>query len=106
MALLETNPGFEIVGGTETDPPAPSGSGVTGKPAPVDNTVAIAMLTVALKALSQRALMAASDLFTLITCIGAWYLWYSIPEPNDRQIAALTIYALFTLAANYIVRRK
>ena len=103
--MAATNPGFEVVGGTETDPPTLSGSGATRQP-PVDNTVAIAMLTVALKALSQRALVAASDLFTLITCIGAWYLWYSIPEPNDRQIAALTIYALFTLAANYIVRRK
>jgi hypothetical protein len=92
-----TNPGFEVVGGTETEE----------RPvvAP-DNGVAIAMLTVALKALSQRALVAATDLFTLITCIGAWYLWYSIPDPNEKQIISLSIYAVFTLAANYIVRRK
>ena len=97
--MAATNPGFEVVGGTETeDRPAPP-------PAP-DNGVAIAMLTVALKALSQRALVAAADLFTLITCISAWYLWYSIPAPNDRQIIALTIYALFVLAANWIVRGR
>ena len=96
--MAATNPGFEVVGGTETEPrPAPQ---------PDPNAVAIAMITLGIKTLSQRALTAATDLFTLITCLGAWYLWYSIPEPNDRQIIALSIYAAFTLAANYIVRRK
>lgn len=93
--MAKENPGFEVVGGTE----------VEQKPA-VSNGVAIAMLTLSLKALSQRALTAATDLFTLITCLGAWYLWYVTPNPTDRQIASLSIYALFTLAANYIVRRK
>lgn len=98
--MAQTNPGFEVVGGTEAEPtPA-------ARPAPIDNGVAIAMLTVALKALSQRALVAATDLFTLITVGGAFYLWMVTPEPNDRQIISLSIYALFTLAANYIVRRK
>lgn len=96
--MAQTNPGFEVVGGTETDQPP--------QPAPVDNGVAIAMLTIGLKALSQRALTAATDMFTLLTCIGAWYLWYLIPEPNDRQIASLTIFAIFVLAINWIVRRK
>ena len=89
-------PGFEVVGGTEVEqPPAPAASGLH-----------IAMLTIALKALSQRALTAATDLFTLITCVGAWWLWYSTPNPTYQQIVSLSIYALFTLAANYIVRRK
>jgi hypothetical protein len=98
MAL--NNPGFEVIEGGEQ--PART------EPAPqvVDNGVAIAMLTIGLKALSQRALTAATDLFTLLTCVGAWYLWYSIPEPNDRQIAALTIYAAFTIVINWIVRKK
>ena len=98
--MAATNPGFEVVGGTETeDRPVPT------QPAP-DNGVAIAMLTVALKALSQRALVAAADLFTLLTVASAFWLWSSIPVPNDRQIIALTIYALFVLAANWIVRGK
>lgn len=94
--MAKENPGFEIVGGTETE----------AKSAPVDNAVAIAMLTVALKALSQRALVAATDLFTLVTVASAFWLWWSIPTPNDRQIIALSIYAAFVLAANWIVRGK
>jgi hypothetical protein len=90
--MAKENPGFEIVGGTETEPQA---SGVQ-----------IAMLTLALKALSQRALVAATDLFTLVTCTGAWWLWYLTPEPNYLQIVHNSIFALFVLAANYIVRRK
>ena len=94
--MAMTNPGFEVVGGTETDAPAPA----------ADNGPAIRMLMLALHALSQRTLVALADLFTLLTCMGAWYLWFSIPNPNDKQIIALSIYALFTLAANWIVRRK
>ena len=95
MAL--TNPGFEVVGGTETEAP---------RAAPADNGAAIRLVMLALTALSQRALVAIADLFTLFTCLGAWWLWYSIPDPNDKQIIALSIYAAFTLAANWIVRRK
>jgi len=68
--------------------------------------VAIAMLQVALKALSQRALIAVADLFTLLTVGSAFWLWSSIPAPNDRQIIALSIYATFVLAANWIVRSR
>jgi hypothetical protein len=92
--MAKENPGFEIVGGTEAPPP------------PDPNAVAIAMITLGIKTLSQRAITAATDLFTLITVGGAFYLWYLTPEPNDRQIASLSIYALFTLAANWIVRKK
>lgn len=97
--MAQTNPGFEVIEGGEQPArtsPAP----------PVDNGVAIAMLTIGLKALSQRALTAATDLFTLLTVSAAFYLWYLTPTPNDRQIISLTIYGLFTLAANWIVRRK
>jgi hypothetical protein len=51
--MAKENPRFEVVGGTEVDP----------KP-PVDNGVAIAMLTIGLKALSQRALVAATEAVT------------------------------------------
>ena len=92
--MAKENPGFEIVGGTETEQP-PQATGVQ-----------IAMLTIALKALSQRALVAATDLFSLLTIMSCFYLWYLTPEPNDRQIVSLTLYGLLILAINWIVRRK
>ena len=93
--MAATNPGFEIVGGTETEQ----------RPA-ADNGVHIAMLRIALTALSQRALTAVLDLFCLITCSGAWVLWYLTPSPTYLQIVHNTIFALFTLAANWIVRTR
>ena len=93
--MAQTNPGFEVVGGTEAEQTAPQATGVQ-----------IAMLTIALKALSQRALTAATDLFTLITCTGAWWLWYLTPEPTYLQIVHNSIFALFVLAANWIVRTR
>lgn len=93
--MAQTNPGFEIVGGTETEAPASQAT-----------SAQVLMLTMALKALSQRALVAATDLFTLITCAGAWWLWFLTPEPTTFQIVHNSIFALFVLAANYIVRRK
>ena len=64
-----------------------------------------AALLLGLKALSQRAIAAIADLFMLVTVASGWWLWASIPDPNDRQIVALTLYAAFVLGANYIVRR-
>jgi len=92
--MAKENPGFEIVGGTEA------------APGPDPNAVAVAMITLGIKTLSQRAMTAATDLFTLLTVASAFWLWWSIPAPNDRQIIALSIYALFVLAANWIVRGR
>ena len=94
--MAKENPGFEVVGGTEAEP----------KPAAPDHGVAIAMLTIGLKALSQRALTAATDLFSLLTIASAFWLWWSIPSPNDRQLIGLSLYGLMILAINVIVRRK
>lgn len=94
--MAERNPGFEVIEGGE----APK------KNAAQDNAVAIAMLQIGLKALGQRALTAVTDLFTLITVSGAFYLWMVTPHPDVFQIVSLSIYAVFTLAANWIVRGK
>lgn len=96
--MAATNPGFEIVGGTETEAVKPP-------PAP-DNGVAIAMLTIGLKALSQRALTAATDLFSLLTIASCFYLWFLTPKPDVYQITSLTLYGILILAINWIVRRK
>lgn len=93
--MAQQNPGFEIVGGTEAEP----------KPA-VENGVAIAMLTIGLKALSQRALTAVTDLFSLLTIASCFYLWFLTPKPDVYQIVSLTLYGCLILAINWIVRRK
>jgi hypothetical protein len=73
---------------------------------PILNRVSIEMMSMALSALSQRALIALAACFTLLTVGSAFFLWWQTPEPTDRQIVSLTIYAAFVLAINVIVRRK
>jgi hypothetical protein len=76
------------------------------EPEAQETPLAVSGVMLALKALSQRALIAAASLFTLITVFGAWWLWWLTPDPNANQIISLSIYALFVLAANWIIRRR
>lgn len=73
---------------------------------PILNRVSVEMMSMALTALSQRALVALASCFTLLTVGSTFFLWWQIPAPSDRQIISLTIYAAFVLAINIIVRRK
>lgn len=66
----------------------------------------LGLLLLGLKTLSQRAVAAAVGWFTILSAAGTWWLWYSIPDPNPNQIVALSIFAAFVLAANWLVRRK
>lgn len=96
-----------VVDQVEPPPPAPAPAAPPPQQkAPALNGVAITMMQMALTALSQRALIALAACFTLLTVGSAFWLWYLTPEPTDRQIMSLTIYALFVLAINVIVRRK
>lgn len=63
------------------------------------------ILLLSLQALSKRAIVALSNLFCLLTVFSVFVLFYNIPKPDTYQIVALTIYAVFVLAANAIVRR-
>lgn len=76
------------------------------KPAPQQTSAATDVLLLSLKTLSQRALTAIADLFTLLTVGSAFWLWYSVHDPNVYQIINNTIYGIFVLAANWIVRRR
>jgi len=87
------NPGFTVV---QDDEP---------EQATLTERAAQGALMLGLKALSQRAIAALLDLFALITVGSAWCLWWNIPEPSVHQIVALSIYAGFVLAANFIVRK-
>jgi hypothetical protein len=65
------------------------------------------MLMLSLKALSQRTLVALADLFCLFTSLTVFWLFLLMPEdPTPQRIATLTIYAVFVVALNVIVRRR
>jgi hypothetical protein len=71
------------------------------------NDAATAMLALALRALSQRALVAAASLFTLITCGTVFWLALAvIPKPDVMQLVALALYCAFVISLNFLVRRK
>jgi hypothetical protein len=87
---------FELV---QDDDPAPRGD-------PADAGRSADLLLLSLQALSKRTLIALSNLFCLLTVGSVFVLFYSIvPNPNTFQIVSATIYAVFVLAANAIVRR-
>ncbi len=65
----------------------------------------LAMLMTGLKALSQRALVALSACFTLITVGSCFWLFMSRAVLDPMQLVLCGMYALFVLAANFIVRR-
>ena len=71
---------------------------------------AIAGILLGLKALSQGAAIAlghiANQVFALVTVSMVFWIWASIPDPNQYQIVSLALFGLFVLAANSIVRRK
>jgi hypothetical protein len=69
------------------------------------NAAAASALALGLKALSQRAIAATRDIFTLLSVASGFWLWNSIPNPSVTQIVSLSLYAVFILAANVIVRR-
>lgn len=90
---------FQLV---EEPDPADAGR----EPEPIGQKLATDALLLALRALSQKALVALASLFTLITVGSVFALWFKTPDPNTFQIISLSIYASFVLAANWIVRRK
>lgn len=67
---------------------------------------AMQVLMLALQTLGKRALIAVSNLFTLVTVGSAWWLWMSVPDPNTHQLVYLGGYALFVLVINFIVGKK
>lgn len=70
--------------------------------------VAQKLILMALQTLSQKAMVAIDGLFTLFTvCLVFWYAMSILPDPGDKQLMGLALFALFVLAANVIhFRRK
>ncbi len=82
---------------------SPEPEAVPSRPEP---HLGVDLLALGLKTVSQRFVAALVNLFTLVTMIGVWFLWYKTPDPNVTQIVSLSIFAAFVLAANWLVRRK
>jgi hypothetical protein len=77
----------------------------TDSPAEGGHDAGMAMLMMGLKALSQRALIALSACFTLITVGSCFWLYMSRTSLDPQQLVLCGMYAIFVLAANIIVRR-
>ncbi len=66
----------------------------------------VGLLLLGLKTLSQRALAAIADLFTLVTVGLCFWLFYLIKDnPNVYQLVLAAMAVALVLAANWIVRR-
>ena len=96
--------GFRLVG--EVDAPDEAAQ-VASQTAPNSAERHTALLMLSLRALSQRALTAASTLFTGIAVGSAWLLWQSVlPNPSNAQLVGLGMYAGFICAIEILRRRK
>lgn len=69
--------------------------------------VAMDMLLLAIKSLSQRALVAISQMFTLLSTASAFWLWHDVlPNPNTYQLIGLGFYGAFLLLLEIVRRRS
>ena len=87
---------FKLEPVPETDPPEADKAHDAG----------MTMLMMGLGALSKRAIAALPSVFALPAVGSAFWLWYLTPKPDVFQIISLTIYALFVLAACWLVRAR
>lgn len=84
----------------EPSPPA------TAAPGRTETNVATGLLLLALKALSQRAVVALDGLFTLACVASAFALWYvTLPQPSPAQLVGLGGYGAFILGIHIVKRR-
>ena len=91
---------FRVISDDETEiaPPSPRES--------LSDTIGINALMIGLGALSKRTLVALAQLFTLLTVASAFALWWRVlPDPSVYQLVGLSIYAVFLLIVNWLVRR-
>lgn len=98
--MAEPRPGFKLEAVPDEDERiAPAESRSDG--------FATDALFLALKALSQRALVAAAALFSLLTVALVFWLALTIAaNPSPYQIATFGIFAAFVICVNVIVRRR
>lgn len=93
---------LEPVGSREVPDPELEAAGVNR-----EQQVALQVIMLALKALSQRAVVALAALFTLLTVGSVFWLWLAaLPTMGTNQIIGISLYSLFVLAINVYGVRK
>ena len=91
-------------GGPEPEAPPAAPPSPPPRPNQRAEQAATGILMLALKALSQRAIVAIGNLFVLLTAASAWWLWMTtLPQPSIQQLVGLALYGLLILALNYLV---
>lgn len=74
---------------------------------PAHEDAATSILFTALRALSQRTLIAISNLFVLAAAGSAFWLWLvTLPAPSIQQLVGLGLYGLLMLALVHLVLRR
>lgn len=91
MAEPQKIPGFKLI---TDEPEAPK----------QDNSAALKILLVALGALTQRTLIAISDLYSLLAVGSVFWLFLSISSPTPYQLVELGMYGAFVLASIIFVK--
>ena len=90
---------FQLVGQDEQPPERPA------KPAAAEQHLT-GLLLMSLRALSQRAVVALSTLFTLALAASAFWLWGEVlAHPTAPQLVGLGMYGGFVLALEFVRRR-
>ena len=91
--MADRKPAFEVIESDDEPIPAPKRD--------------TALLLLALKSLSARAVAAVADLFTLTTVGLTFWLAYMVKtDPTVYQLVLVATFCCFVLAANWIVRRE
>ena len=92
--------------GTEAPETGPSPGPTPASPQ--ENAIAIDLMFMALKALSQRTLVALASLQTLLAIGSALFLSYAVllPAPSWPQIVGTALYDGFVLLALWLSRKK
>lgn len=68
--------------------------------------MAAEIMSIALGALSKRAVVAVSSLFTAAALLSVWWLFdLCLPSPTPLQLIGLSIYGVFVLLLEFVRRR-
>ena len=92
---------FQTISEVETEAESP------GTVEKKDSSIAAQALVMILTGLSQKALIAISNLFTMVALFSAWWLWHGVlVSPTLLQLVGIGLYATFILILEVVRRKK